>query len=204
MKKNLSIILFWGALWGITEATLGYVLHIFSIPLPGLPGLLMFPAAFVFMHRVYDSTQEPISVIQIALVAACIKLTDLLFGGLMTIYVINPAISLIVEALAVTLVFSVVKKHPRSISFLDSFSMGWIWRGMFLGYMFVISRFSLPAGLVTSGWEVALRFWILESFFNAILIRGYLAMSESRKSLNPSPGLSWLLLIIAIVVQRII
>lgn len=204
MKKNLSIILFWGALWGITEATLGYVLHIFSIPLPGLPGLLMFPVAFVFMHRVYDSTQEPISVIQIALVAACIKLTDLLFGGLMTIYVINPAISLIVEALAVTLVFSVVKKHPRSISFLDSFAMGWIWRGMFLGYMFVISRFSLPAGLVTSGWEVALRFWILESFFNAILIRGYLALSESRKSLNPSPGLSWLLLIIAIVVQRII
>ncbi|MDO9591824.1 MAG: hypothetical protein CVU85_00795 [Firmicutes bacterium HGW-Firmicutes-10] len=204
MKKNLNIILFWGALWGITEATLGYVLHIFSIPLPGLPGLLMFPVAFVFMHRVYDSTQEPISVVQIALVAACIKLTDLFFGGLMTIYVINPALSLIIEALAVTLVFNFVKKNQRSISFLDSFAMGWLWRGMLLGYMFVISKFSLPAGLVTSGWGVALRFWILESFFNAILIRGYLALSENRKSLNPSPALSWLLLIIAIVIQRVI
>jgi len=101
MKKNLNIILFWGALWGITEATLGYVLHIFSIPLPGLPGLLMFPIAFIFMHRGYDSTQNPMSVLQIAFVAASIKLTDLLFGGLMTIYVINPALSLIVEALAV-------------------------------------------------------------------------------------------------------
>jgi hypothetical protein len=203
MKKNLNIILFWGAMWGITEATLGYVLHIFSIPFPGLPGLLMFPVAFVFMHRVYDSTQEPMSIVQVACVAASIKLTDLLFGGLITIYVINPALSLILEALAVALVFSLAKKYQRRINFADSFAMGWIWRGVFLGYMLIISMFSLPAGLVTNGWGVALRFWIAESFFNAILIQGYLALSENRKSLNPSPTLSWALLLIAIVVQRV-
>jgi hypothetical protein len=141
MKKNLNVILFWGALWGITEATLGYVLHIFSIPFPGLPGLLMFPVAFVFMHRVYDSTQEAMSIVQVACVAASIKLTDLLFGGLITIYVINPALSLILEALAVALVFSLVKEHQRRINFVDSFAMGWIWRGVFLGYMLIISMF---------------------------------------------------------------
>lgn len=203
MKKDLNIILFWGALWGITEATLGYVLHIFSIPLPGLPGLLMFPVAFVFMHRVYDSTQDAMSVVQVACVAAMIKLTDLLFGGILSIYIINPALSLIIEALAVALVFSRAERHKRKINFADSFTMGWIWRGMFLGYMIIISKFSLPAGLVTSGWGVALRFWIVESFFNAFLIRGYLAFSESRKSLSPSPTLSWTLLFIAIVVQRL-
>ncbi len=203
MKKSLNIILFWGAIWGITEATLGYVLHLFSIPLPGLPGLLMFPVAFVFMHRVYDSTQDAMSVVQIACVAAMIKLTDLLFGGLLTIYIINPALSLIIEALAVAIVFSLIERHQRKINFVDIFAMGWIWRGVFLGYMIIISKFSLPAGLVTSGWGVALRFWIAESFFNAILIRSYLALTENRKSLNPSPTLSWTLIFIAIVVQRL-
>ena len=203
MKKNLNIILFWGALWGITEATLGYVLHIFSIPLPGLPGLLMFPIAFVCMHRVYESTKEPVSVMQIAVVAASIKLTDLLFGGLMTIYVVNPALSLMIEALVVTVFFHLVKNDRRSIRFLEAFAMGWMWRAIFLGYMVFLSIFALPAGLVTSGWGIALRFWILESFYNAILIRGYLIFSQNQKSLDPSPVLSWSLIFIAIIVQRV-
>jgi hypothetical protein len=203
MKKNLNIILFWGALWGITEATLGYVLHIFSITLPGLPGLLMFPIAFIFMHRVYESTQDLLSVFHIALIAAFIKLTDLAFGGLMMIYVLNPALSLLFEALAVILILSYVKRHQLSINFKESFTMGILWRGVFLGYMWVISKFSLPAGLVTSGWGVALRFWAMESFFNAILIRGYISISEDRKQINPNPALAWGLIILAVLVQRI-
>jgi hypothetical protein len=203
MKKNMNIILFWGALWGITEATLGYVLHIFSIPFPGLPGLMMFPVAFVYMHKVYESTKEPVSVMHIAVVAASIKLTDLLFGGLMTIYVVNPALSLMIEALTVTVFFQLVKNNQRNIYFLEVFAMGWIWRAIFLGYMVILSIFSLPAGLVTSGWGIALRFWMLESFYNAILIRGYLAFSQNQKSLNPSPVLSWSMIFIAIIVQRV-
>lgn len=204
MKYQVTTILFWGALWGIMESTLGYVLHIFSIALPGLPGMLMFPIAFIFMHRVYDSTGNPASVVQIAIVAALIKLTDLFFGGLIPIYVINPALSLLMEGMAVAIVIHFVNRRKVSIQFSHGFTMGLIWRAMFLGYMLVLSRFDLPAGLVTNGWSVALRFLIWESFLNAFLIKGYLSLSVKEKAKEPSTALTWGLVFVAVLLQRLL
>ncbi len=203
MRKDQTVILFWGSLWGITEATLGFVLHLFSMALPGLPGLLMFPIAFIFMNKVYDSTHDPKSILHIAVIAALIKLTDLAFGGIIPIYIINPALSLLMEGGAVAIVYTSIIHHNRSIRLRESFLMGILWRGIFLGYMWVISKYSLPAGLVTNGWGVILRFLVLESFFNALLIQGYLAVSVRIKSFDPKPILAWGLLIVAVALQRV-
>lgn len=202
MKKQACMILFWGALWGIAESTLGYVLHIFSIALPGLPGLLMFPIAFIFMHQVYESTRNPVSIIQTAVIAALIKLTDLFFGGLIPIYVINPALSLLMEGFAVALVFQYISKKQHIVQLGHCISMGLIWRSIFLGYMLVLSRLNLPAGLVTSGWTVALRFLVFESFMNALLINGYLLLTIKRK-IEPSATLAWGMMVMAVLLQRV-
>ncbi len=201
MKRAITTILFWGACWGITESTLGYVLHLFSMAIPGLPGMLMFPIAFIFMHRVYDQTQDLLSVIQIALVASSIKLTDLMFGGLPTIYVVNPALSLLIEGLAVAMILAYVTHKQTFIRFHHCFFMGWIWRVVLLGYMLILSRFDLPAGLVTNGWTIALRFLFLESIINAILMKGYLVLPVKLERKAPSTALAWGMLLAAILLQ---
>ena len=50
MKNKFLSVLFWGAMWGIGEATIGNLIHLGSIALPGLPGFVMFPVAFYFMR----------------------------------------------------------------------------------------------------------------------------------------------------------
>ena len=51
MSRKFWLILFWGSMWGLTEATAGFFLHLWAVVLPGLPGFLMFPIAFYFMFK---------------------------------------------------------------------------------------------------------------------------------------------------------
>ena len=204
MKRKLYIILFWGSVWGITEATMGYVLHLLSMTIPGLPGLLMFPIAFIYMQKVYKATETVSSIVYISGIAASIKLSDLLFRSLPSIYVINPALSLLLEGISVAIVILFVDKYTHNLGFRDCLVMGLIWRGAFLGHLWIISNISLPAGLVTSGWQVAMQFLVIESILNAILMQGYLVRSKTIRSINPNPSLAWGLFVIAIILQRIV
>lgn len=170
MKNKFLSVLFWGAMWGIGEATIGNLIHLGSIALPGLPGFVMFPVAFYFMRKVYLETKEPKAVFYASAIAAAIKLIDFLVPGYMAIRIINPALSILIEGLAVALVFAYCERNERVFGFLEGFSAGISWRSLWLIYMFIISLFELPAALITDGIIVSLRFLMVESFVNAILI----------------------------------
>ncbi|HBL37426.1 MAG TPA: hypothetical protein DDZ55_11530 [Firmicutes bacterium] len=55
MTKGWNHVLFWGALWGIIEATVGHLLHQAALP---LGWLFWFPLAVGFMQMVYSQTQK--------------------------------------------------------------------------------------------------------------------------------------------------
>ena len=67
MKREISLIIFWGALWGLFEATVGYVLHAFEIR---IGFLVWFPAAYFFMTRVYKQTGKTYSIFYTSVIAA--------------------------------------------------------------------------------------------------------------------------------------
>ncbi|KUG02463.1 hypothetical protein ASZ90_020095 [hydrocarbon metagenome] len=201
MKKDLFIILFWGSLWGLAEATLGFVLHLVAIALPGVPGFFMFPIAFYFMKKVYDSTGKAASVFYIAIVAASIKMVDFLLPLADPIRIVNPALSIILEGLVVGLVFHYCVSRRINLAYIHTLLMGIFWRSIFLVHLFVISLYDLPAALVTDGIEYTLRFLILESFVNSLLIYAYLRLEKDKPTLKVRPAYSLGVLILALGAQ---
>ncbi len=94
----LAKALFWGAVWGLGEATLGHVLHLVRIP--GLPGLVMAPFAVVIMGRVAARSRSAGAVFLAGVVAASFKLFDLLVPGTDILALVNPIQAILLEALA--------------------------------------------------------------------------------------------------------
>ncbi|MCL2812695.1 MAG: hypothetical protein FWD25_12515 [Clostridia bacterium] len=114
-------VLIWGVAWGVFEATAGFVLH--QLPIPIGP-YIWFPAAYFMMDRVYQRTGQKRGVLWAALLAASIKLLNL-FWAVRPDIVINPAIAIVLEALAMVGVLSFSpKRNPALVNAL--------WR---LGYM---------------------------------------------------------------------
>jgi hypothetical protein len=97
--STLMTTLFWGSIWGIWEATGGYFIHLTRIP--GLPGFVMFPAAFYFMSRAFVRSGKQETIFLTACVAAGFKLLDLFIPGQNIQGVVNPAQAILLESLAV-------------------------------------------------------------------------------------------------------
>ena len=107
VHSYLLIVLFWGALWGLSEATLGYVLH--AVRIPGLAGIVMFPVGLFFMLKAYRDSRSLIVIFATAVVAAAIKLSNLWLPGTSALDVFRPALAIISESLAVIFLLSIVE-----------------------------------------------------------------------------------------------
>jgi len=180
MKKTAMQIIFWGSLWGLAEATLGFALHWAAIALPGLPGFLMFPFAFLFMDRAVSDTGLPAAAFLVSLVAAMLKLTDFLIPGHDALRIVNPALSILFEGIAVYAVIRHLSSQNKPMRPLHAFTMGFAWRSLFLIHLWAISLFGLPAALVTDGLSSSLRFLLVESLVNATLISLFSSLLKKR------------------------
>jgi hypothetical protein len=176
----LLISLFWGSLWGIVEATLGYGAHVF-IRIPGAVGFILFPIGFYFMMRAFKSSGKMWAIISTAAVASTIKLLDLFLPGLNPIYTINPAVSILMEALVVWVGVKLLNRSKRE---LQQLGFGGIlavcggWRLGFLCYSLVLYLFSVSPVLVQGGLGVVSRFLLLESLVNAVIIIAFLKIKK--------------------------
>lgn len=120
--KMILTVLFWGGLWGIVEATLGTILH-----LPGIDDLGIFtastviiiPIAYCLMANCYKKTQTFYSVYLMGVLAALIKLSVAFVVGF-TIKVYDPAIFIVMEALAMGTALAIFK--PTTVVSLKTFA----------------------------------------------------------------------------------
>jgi hypothetical protein len=178
-KNRVQIILLFGALWGICEASIGHLLHF----LPhGLSGMVMVPIGFYFMYTAYKKSEKRSTIIMVGLLAASIKLIDLLLPSLSPMAVINPAMSIMIESL---LVFSFAKVLEEKRTFMMSIIMGILWisiftlvqalilkpaSGLYLQPVYIIASVILINAFVSgsiitlllkranfSGWEIDMR-----------------------------------------------
>ncbi len=132
--KHWSTIVFFGALWGIVEATLGYLLHL--VPAM-IAGTILFPFAMTILFLTYRQTQSLGSLLGVGLVAAMIKAVNFLFPFMNAWKIINPIVMILMESLVVLVVVKAIvpAKWPTKLVLITSASV--LWRVTYLGYMFV-------------------------------------------------------------------
>lgn len=187
VKKIVVVSLFWGALWGIAEATLGYLAHLVLF-IPGIAGFIMFPIGFYFMTRAYKETGKKGTLFITAAAAASIKLLDLFLPGLAPIKTINPAVFILMEAVAVTVVFKAVNFETARFRFKEAFAAAAGWRLGFVAYYSLLAAFSVSSEFFQMGTAHILRFLVLESVINAAIITVYL---KAPASFHFKPNKTW-------------
>ena len=180
LKQMAVISLFWGALWGIAEATIGYLAHL-VIFIPGIAGFIMFPIGFYFMTRAYKDTGKPGILFSTAAVAASIKLVDLFLPNLSPIHTINPAIAILMESAAVFLVFKLLNAKPVQLRFGEVLIACTGWRLGFLFYSSILFVTAISQEFIQMGLAHILRFVLLESVINAVIIIAYLKAEKVLK-----------------------
>jgi len=109
VMRALFAVLIYGSLWGILEATAGAVLHLFMFP---YAGAVMANVGFFVMAAAASSTVRPKYLPLMGLVAALFKVMDafILAVPLWERMIVNPAVAIILESLAFTLVLGLLGK----------------------------------------------------------------------------------------------
>lgn len=203
--KKISTIIFFGAVWGIIEATLGHLLHQVSL---NIGWMIWFPIAFYFMNTVYKQTGKPESIFYISIIAASIKLIDL-FMPVRIDRVLNPAVSIVLEGLVVFAIIKVaqnkelITKYKYLYSLVTSFS----WRILYIIYVLFLPAYFIKISPLGS-MGALLRFFILESTANSIVVYLYIKFfdkttSKESFSMEISPVMAIFQLFIALFIQWI-
>jgi len=167
----------WGSLWGIWEATAGYVFHL--VPAPGLAGLMMFPAGFFFMSRAFAASGKSVSIFLAAGTASSIKLFDLFLPGRSVLSVINPAQAILLESLAVIGIFSFLNKAGRislSVPLLASVA----WRVTYAVLSIFAARAFAAPNLFETGILAVFRFILVDGVSNGLLVAIMIWAERSR------------------------
>lgn len=105
-KSSFWIIyLICGLLWGIAEATIGCGLHCLHIP--GVV-YIMLPIGLLSMGAGVYLTRRCSSIIVVSTIAATVKLLDLfILKGIPTVWVLNPAIYILLEGVGAWIVLKI-------------------------------------------------------------------------------------------------
>lgn len=206
MKKHICIIAFYGAIWGLVEATLGHALHILPVK---IGWMLWFPIAFYFIKTVYLKTGKHWSVIITALIAAIIKLVDL-FAPVRIDYVINPAVSIVLESLTVYSIFRVVSRYGLKKSSIFLSNTGW--RILYMIYVLFLPEYLIKISPISS-WQSFFNFFVIENIVTSLFIyaiekiRNKTKIGEKKEEQSYtelSPVLSVTMLIIAVYIQWVL
>lgn len=168
-KTLVTTTLFWGSVWGIFEAVIGYFLHLLPI---SIGAYIWFPAAYFFMERTYVATGQKRAVVLVALLSASIKLLNLL-TPIRLDYVINPAASIVLEALVMICViaFSRNREFGRSPMSLVKrvLSVNTLWRVMYTLYAgFIIPAWMQEVSLIRDASSY-LSFILLENLASTLI-----------------------------------
>jgi len=123
IKLIVRIVAF-GALWGLLEATLGYVLHLVHDYLPGIVMPAIGAAILVRFHR--ESAHRG-AVVAVGVVAALVKAVDFLIPGMNPLRVANPMLSILIEALAMAALLPALSRASewRRVQLEFGASFGW-------------------------------------------------------------------------------
>lgn len=204
-KKDIIMQgLFFGSIWGVLEASLGYVLNM--IPF-GISGCIMFPIAFFIMTKAYEKTGS-VAVIRMAtIITALIKLTNLSLPFLPVVKVVNPAFAILLEGLGIALLISktTFRNKVMTIKEIAFASMGW--RIIYLIETIILFYLNIPSRMINEGFSAIAEFLVF-GIINTIIIFAYVSIKNKNqieiKTITPiriKSVYSVMMLIVAILIQ---
>lgn len=198
--KLVSQIIFYGAVWGIIEASLGYLLHFLP---PTIAGMIMFPIAAFILMKAYRAMGKRSAVIYVGLIAAGIKAVDFLIPGMMVFKTVNPMISIVLESLMVAAAYPLLSgnKAPKQILGSICSSMGW--RAGYVLYMtaqFIITGF--VSNYIASASAV-INFVLLNGLLSGALVYGmiYIDLKTIARPIKFRPVYAVFALVLALGLQ---
>lgn len=128
-KRVILNVIFFGAIWGILEATLGYVLHW----MPNMiQGGIMFPIGAILMFWAYRNTNSKTAIIYVGLIAAMIKAVNFLMPYPMALKIYNPMISIMIQALVIFATVLVFEKKTFPVQVGAAMLSSLVWRSLFI------------------------------------------------------------------------
>ncbi len=162
----LYVNIFYGAVWGILEATLGYLIHLTNMS----STIILCPLAFFFMNQAYKSTRKIRSIFLISIISASIKLLDL-FTNIRIDKVINPAISILLEGIAFSIMIYIFQKNElkKSSKIISIFAMNTLWRIVYCVYLFFSPSYIYEYSILLSTQKV-LDFLIIKNIETSIVL----------------------------------
>lgn len=170
MKKTKNIwiyVVFFGAIWGILEATLGYVLQFLP---PLVSGSIMFPIAATLMMMTYQNTKSRSSMIYVAAIAATIKAINLFMPGLPAIKTYNPMIAMMLQSFVLVIFIPLFKKENLTSVVTGIAVIGFSWRMLFLSNIAInnaLTGFNFPQ---LANLSAMVNFVVLLGFMEALVL----------------------------------
>lgn len=205
-SKHVRTFIFWGSLWGLAEATLGSVFHI----IPWIAGFFMFPIGFYFMKKALNDSGKLVSIFYTASIAAGIKLTGLFLPLQHPAKILNPAASIMLEAVAVILFFNVFNYEKSQFKLREIITVTLGWRLIFITYHMVLLSLSLYDGILKMDMYTLVRFLVFESIINALIISFFLKAEKPGRQpvltrfMNPGMINSFILLAAAVFAELVL
>lgn len=176
--RQLSIIVFYGALWGIVEASVGYLLHF----LPALiAGTIMFPFASLILYRAYKASQNQWSLIGVGMIAIIIKSVNFFMPFNNAFKIINPMISILLESLVMMVIIKSLSSSKLTTKIMLLTFSSVLWRGLFIIYLgFQALTTGFIAVQISSLYEVT-SFMIISGLLSAAMSVGVIYLSDLPK-----------------------
>ncbi|MCD6322334.1 MAG: hypothetical protein J7L77_04850 [Clostridiales bacterium] len=201
--KLVSQIIFFGAIWGITEATIGYLLHFLP---PTIAGLVMFPIAAFILVKAYKATGSRASMIYVGIIAAGIKAVNFLIPGMLPFKIINPMVSIVMESLLVVVAYPLFSKANWNLKLVGAVTASIGWR---LGYVLYMAGEFIVTGFISKYIATPvdiINFVVLNGFASGLLVFGVLKIEPklTLKTFKFKPVYALAALVLAISLQFII
>jgi hypothetical protein len=200
-KDQFKYVLFFGAIWGILEATLGYVLQFLP---PLVSGAVMFPIAAAIMVSAYSATENKKTLVFVAVIAASIKSVNFLLPGLMPIKTYNPIIAIMLQSMLVFMFIGLYekKRFPQAIASFIIVSVGW--RLLFLANIAINHELTGFKFQQLSSFNTMISFTLYQGLMGVMLLTIFyslylLTRNKINLHIKPSWALSLPLVIIALL-----
>ncbi|HOO42617.1 MAG TPA: hypothetical protein PLC77_02780 [Bacteroidales bacterium] len=110
MKNNIRIIVFWAVCWGLSEATIGYVLHFVE----NSAGILLYPFGAFCLIKAFSKSGNNIFVpVMVTILAAVLKLSNLAFTPVLFHYrVYFPVLAILSEGFVTSALLFITAQYP--------------------------------------------------------------------------------------------
>jgi hypothetical protein len=201
MPKKFALCLFWGSVWGLSEATAGFLLHLLPV---NIGWVVWFPMAFYFIRKVYRETSSLQCLFFTVMIACLIKLVNVFMDPRLD-HIINPVASMILESLAFALLYKKETAWHKTVPMVIGVNVAW--RIGYSGYMLLMPESFQSLSPLNSG-SAMFMFLIIEVMVTSSIITLGIIVSSFRripkKSFNPSMAVSIVMMLVAVALQLVV